>query len=186
MKFINSLLDKIFNRRQHFPKEVIFPKEFIEQVLIKEVGMIHRIHPYISFAVMSIGVEFLGKCLNSSNDWNQGGQSKIDFEFAINNLNSFQKYRPYLISHDLWTSLRNGFLHSFVPKKTLTLSSGNQAPHLALIQNKINLRCEDFYIDFKNACKEILSMNSFASSKMSSPLLTIPKLPIIYSATTAT
>jgi hypothetical protein len=41
---------------------------------------------------MAIGIEFLGKCLISEEDWNKQGQSKIDFEYAINNLNSFKDY----------------------------------------------------------------------------------------------
>jgi len=64
------------------------PKEFIQQVLIDEVGEIHLKYPYISFATMAIGIEFLGKCLNSHDDWNYyvSGVPKQDFERAINQL----------------------------------------------------------------------------------------------------
>jgi hypothetical protein len=153
------------------------PKEFIDAVLINEVGAIHLQYPYISFAMMAIGIEFLGKCLNNYEDWNESGHSKEDFELAINSLNAFDKYRPLLTSHNLWTSLRNGFLHSFVPKNTLTLSSKDETAHLvAVTPIKINLRCEDFYKDFKGACQEVIAMTSFQSNKMNLPLLELPDI----------
>ena len=151
------------------------PKEFINTVLINEIGSIHLNHPYISFAMMAIGIEFLGKCLNSHEDWNEPKHSKEDFELAINTLDSFVKYRPLLKSHNFWTSLRNGLLHSFAPKSTITLSSKNEADHLVTINpTKINLRCEDFYLDFKNACQEVLEMQNFKSKKVDLPFLSIP------------
>lgn len=163
------------------------PKQFIELVLIKEVGEIHIKHPYISFATMAIGIEFLGKSLNAFEDWNQSGRSKADFELAINSLNSFQRYRPLLVSHKLWDALRNGFSHSFVPKDTLTLSSKLEAPHLhPMTQTSINLRCEDLYSDFKGACEEVIAMTTFPSGKMNRPLLSVPSAPtnISYSGKT--
>ena len=157
----------------------ITPKEFIENVLITEIEDIHVNHPYISFATMAIGIEFLGKCLNDQDDWNAQGRSRTDFELAINSLSSLAPYRPYLASHNLWDSLRNGFLHSFVPKNTITLSSREQANHFQVITaTTVNLRCENFFQDFKNACREVIEMPSFPSSKMDNPLLTVPSKPI--------
>ena len=62
----------------------MLPKEFIQQVLINELGEIHSQHPYIAFATMAIGVEFLGKCLNDHDDWNfyAAGIHKQDFKSA--------------------------------------------------------------------------------------------------------
>ena len=153
------------------------PKDFIQIVLIKEVGEIHEKYPYIAFATMAIGIEFLGKCLNTHDDWNHfaRGVPKADFELAIKSLNSFDKYRTLLTTHDFWDSLRNGFSHSFVPKGTLTLSSKDEDPHMKIISpTQINLRCEDFYADFKGACDEVIAMTTFASSKMSRALLSVP------------
>lgn len=153
------------------------PKEFIETVLINELGEIHSKFPYISFSTMAIGIEFLGKCLNSQIDWNYfaSGVPKEDFERAIKELKSFEKYRPYLTSHKLWDSLRNGFSHSFVPKSTLTLSSKNEMAHLIEHHGKVNLRCEDLYNDFKNACLEVISKSFPADNKMSRSLLKVPE-----------
>jgi hypothetical protein len=153
------------------------PKEFIQTVLINDIGKIHLEHPYVSFALMAIGIEFLRKCLNKHDDWTKG-KPQPDFELAINSLNSFTRYRPLLSSHKFWTNFRNGFAHSFTAKKAITLSSKDEAPHLKIIDTKINLRCEDFYADFKNACEEVIAMETFASNKMGRRLLTVPKLTI--------
>lgn len=153
----------------------MMPKEFIEQVLIREIGELHEDHPYIAFAIMAIGIEFLGKCLNEFDDWNESRRSRKDFELAIDELDSFKNYRPLLSSHNLWDSLRNGFAHSFVPKKTLSLSSKDEAMHFSTIyHNKINLKCEDFYNDFRNACEEVINMVAFQNNKMNKSLLEIP------------
>jgi len=151
------------------------PKQFIQNFLINEIGEIHTNHSYISFAIMAIGIEFLGKCLNECEDWNKGGRCEKDFDKAINSLNSFSSYRPLLKSHNLWDSLRNGFLHSFVPKNTIRLSSKDEAGHLQNISpTQINIKCENFYADFKGACEEVVKMTTFPSKKMGKPFLEIP------------
>ncbi len=159
--------------------KTIKPKEFISQVLIDELSEIHLKHPYISFAIMAIGIEFLGKCLNNKRDWNftKKGQSKKDFENAIKRLGSLEKYRPYLESHKLYNALRNGFAHSFVPKGTITLSSKKEMPHMKVHEGKLNLKCEDFFIDFKGACSEVINMSFPETNKMNKPLLIVPDNP---------
>ena len=153
----------------------LLPKQFIQKVLIEEVGEIHLKYPYISFLTMAVGIEFLGKALNNNSDWNQSGQSKLDFENAINHLNAFSSYRQLLQSHNFWTSFRNGFAHSFVPKNTISLSSKDEKEHFTNNNTPIiNLRCEDFYEDFKNGCLEIIAMEFDENNKMNLPLLDIP------------
>lgn len=153
------------------------PKQFIQNVLINEIGEIHMKYPYVSFAIMAIGIEFLGKCLNGVEDWNKSGRCEKDFNLAINSLNSLSTYRPLLKSHALWDSLRNGFLHSFVPKNTIRLSSKSEAEHLQNITStQINIKCENFYEDFKGACEEVIKMTTFPSKKMGKPLLEIPDI----------
>ena len=153
----------------------MLPKEFIQTVLINEISEIHESHPYISFAIMAIGIEFLGKCLNSSKSWN-AANSKGDFESAINELEAFSSYRPYLESHTLWNSLRNGFAHSFVPKNTITLSSKDEADHFHKnSETQINLKCENFYADFKKGCEEVINKKTFRNKKkMDEPILEVP------------
>ncbi len=157
------------------------PKEFIQQVFINELDKIKSTNPYISFAIMAIGIEFLGKCLDyDAKHWNVPRKSKDNFEYAINRLDSLSAYRPFLTSHKLWDSLRNGFAHSFVPKYPLTLSSKDETAHLVLHgnnNNRLNLKCEDFYNDFKKACIKVVNMEfSDPDDKMNKQLLSVPEL----------
>lgn len=155
----------------------LLPKFFIQQVLITEMETVKTTTPYISFALMGIGIEFYGKCIDTTNqDWNKKGKSKEHFELAINSLDSFIKYRPFLTTFKLWDSLRNGFSHSFVPKYPITLSSKDETAHLVIHENgsRINLKCEDLYNDFKAAGEEIIKMTFAQSDKMNKSLLSIP------------
>jgi len=71
----------------------------------------------------------------------------------IHNLEGLRKYHPYLTTYNLYDNLRNGFAHSFVPKYPLTLSSKAESQHPTLHENneRLNLKWEDFYEDFKIA-----------------------------------
>jgi|LauGreDrversion4_2_1035121.scaffolds.fasta_scaffold59572_2 hypothetical protein len=150
------------------------PKQFIKLVFIEELGDLSNKNHYISFAIMATGIEFLGKCLDkSAGHWNVSGRSRTNFLEAINSLNSLSKYKPY--DAILYSDLRCGFSHSFVPKSKLTLSSKDECPHMQENAGRLNLKCEEFYIDFKNACQEIIDMNfSDMNDKMNKELLFIP------------
>jgi hypothetical protein len=150
------------------------PKEFMRQVFITELEKLSNENHYISFAIMATGIEFLGKCLdNSASHWNVSRRSEQNFKLAIENLKSLEKYKPY--KEVLYTDLRCGFAHSFVPKRNLTLSSKKEMPHMETSHGRLNLKCEDFYNDFKNACLEVINMDfPDANDKMNKDLLFIP------------
>lgn len=156
------------------------PKEFIAQVFVLELGMIVPAHPYVAFMVMSIGLEFLGKCLDStSNDWNRPSQSSTKtFESAFKKLSSLNKYGPYLQQYKLYDSLRCGLAHSASPKYKITLSRVGELSHLEVTSgtfgNRLNLQCEAFYADFKLACEEVINMTFSPTDKMDSGFLWIP------------
>jgi len=154
----------------------MLPKEFIQDVLIDEIGQIHRQHPYISFSLMAIGIEFLGKCLNKYGVWDKQikGKELPDFNRAIIELKSFYPYKKYLHSHKLRDSLRNGFLHSFVPKDKISLSSKDEMSHLVVHNGVLNLKCEDFYNHFRLACEEVIRKTDFRSNKIDSPFIHTP------------
>ncbi|HTE31083.1 MAG TPA: hypothetical protein VK666_11965 [Chryseolinea sp.] len=156
------------------------PKEFIEVVFLHDLANMIESRPYISFSTMATGIEFLGKCMDdNATHWNVSGRSKINFEAAINQLTSFEPYRKFLDSHRLWDSLRNGFSHSFVPKYPITLSSRNEMAHLIVHSNnlRLNLKCEDLFTDFKNACLEIINKDfPDSNNKMNKQLLSVPEL----------
>ncbi len=55
----------------------MLPKDFIQMVLIEGIGDVVKRHPYISFALVAIGIEFLGKCLLiEKNEWHNINASK--------------------------------------------------------------------------------------------------------------
>ena len=154
---------------------VLKPKDFIRQVFISELEPLANKNHYISFAIMATGIEFLGKCLDlTAANWNVSGRSEANFKLAINRLQAFSKYRPH--AELLYDALRNGFAHSFVPKYGITLSSKNELAHMIIQHGRLNLKCEDFYHDFKLACNEIIQM-TFANpnDKMNRDLIEVPQ-----------
>lgn len=153
----------------------INPKEFIQTVLIKEIGELSETYPYISFIMMGIGIEFMGKCIDSNlTDWNKTGRSKSDFENAINTIPSLKKYVPYLTSHKMYSSFRCGLAHAISPKVQITLSSKEEMAHLVETNESINFKVEDFYTDFKDACKYIIEKNYPPGDKMNADFLEVP------------
>ncbi len=151
------------------------PSDFIEAVLIKEIGELSDSHPYISFILMGIGIEFLGKCIdNSLDEWNKGGQSRQDFENAIKNIPSLKRYEPYLTTHDMYSSFRCGLAHAVSPKIQITLSSKQEMAHLVKHDNRLNLKVEDFYTDFKVACEFVIAKTYPNGDKMNADFLEVP------------
>jgi hypothetical protein len=149
------------------------PKKFIEQVFISELEELSKVNHYISFAIMATGIEFLGKCLdNTAKDWNVRNRTEQNFKSAIDTLDAFVNYRQH--KHILYTDLRCGFAHSFVPGPKLSLSSKNETENLTVNEGILNLRCEDFYKDFKAACKEVIEKKFLDGDKMTKNLISIP------------
>ena len=155
----------------------IKPKEFIQTVLINEIGELTDSHSYISFILMGIGIEFIGKCIDKSlTDWNVSGRSKQDFENAIKAIPSLKKYEPYLVSHQMYSSFRCGLAHAVSPKLQITLSSKQEMAHLVESNGRLNLKVEDFYNDFKDACNYIISQNYTNGDKMNADFLEVTGL----------
>ena len=151
------------------------PKDFIKSVLIDELAAMIELHPYISFIIMGIGIEFLGKCINNTlKDWNDPGRSETDFKNAIRSIPSLQKYMPYLTTYDLYGSFRCGLAHTAAPKYSITLSSKDQLGHLKEANGRLNLKVEDFYNDFKFACEHVINIPFPAGDKMNHDFLQVP------------
>jgi hypothetical protein len=160
---------------------IITSKEFIEDVLISEIGMmIHERHYYLSFIIMGIGLEYLGKVLKDEGNWNKEEGSRECFEYSIKTLESLKQYRPFLkksgeYDYDLYNSLRCGLVHNIAPKYEITLSSQDERGHLVIEEGRLNLKCEPFYSDFISACKEVItSMKDIPNSKINIPFISIP------------
>jgi hypothetical protein len=139
-----------------------------------ELGVMIDDHPYISFIMMGIGIEFLGKCINSGlRDWSSGASGKV-FGNAVKSIPSLQRYQQYLTSHDLYGSFRCGLAHAVSPKYKITLSSKQERAHLVDDGGRLNLKVEDFYADFKLACEHVIGMNFPSGDKMDKEFLEVP------------
>jgi hypothetical protein len=158
---------------------VLTSKQFITDVFIHEVGkMIEEKHYYLSFMIMGIGVEYLGKALIDDYDWNKDRVSSECFEYAIKNLESFKDYKLFLKGsgeYDLYGSLRCGLAHAAAPKYEITLSSQDERGHLVIEDGRLNLKCECFYSDFMSACKEVITLKEhILESKINKPFISVP------------
>jgi hypothetical protein len=156
---------------------IMQPKDFIRTVFMSETGQIVKTHPYISSMIIGIGIEFLGKCIDTNEqNWNQPGNSSDHFKLAINELSSFAMYRPYLEAYCLYGSFRCGLVHAASPKYSVTLSSKNEDPNLSITNNRLNLKVEDLHQHFYNACNEVINMIFPANDKMNSPFIEVPDI----------
>jgi hypothetical protein len=150
------------------------PRNFIKSVLIDELGGMVDGHPYISFIMMGIGIEFLGKCIKSElSDWNSGGSGEV-FKNAVRTIPSLQRYQQYLTTHDLYGSFRCGLAHAVSPKYKITLSSKQERAHLVDSGGRLNLKVEDLYTDFRLACEHVIGMSFPRGDKMEKDFLEVP------------
>lgn len=142
-------------------------KEFVEKTLIGEIRDIQQTnnHHYLSFGLISQGIEFLG-CLLDGKGFFKVNKSKERFRNAIDKLFP-ETYRPYNFEngqYDLYDGLRCGLLHVYLPKSHIELIQkseiSNFGNHLEIkrIRNKemLILVSEELFSDFEKACKEVL------------------------------
>ncbi|MCK9329999.1 MAG: hypothetical protein M0Q94_09020 [Candidatus Cloacimonetes bacterium] len=151
--------------------------------MIDEIGDVVNHHPYLAFLLISSGIEFLGKCIDTKNqewDTNKNEQDEPPFDKAIKELFP-EKYKIFLEKYNLRDQLRNGMSHMYTPKAKIGLTQIKH-DHDGKIKykdnpveedNKLTIVIEYFYIDFVNACKTVIEKD-FDVDKMNKPLLSIP------------
>lgn len=176
-------------------------EQFIRQLFLNEMEKIvytHR-HHYLSFGLVSQGIEFLGACLDDKHEFIYDGKDTREyagkrFRNAIEIL--FPKnYRPYAIKgkeHDLYDNLRNGMTHMVTPKPYVGLTHRQEAKHFGTEHLKLYdtvdgngktykqliLIAEDYYNDFETACFTIIdkiTKQEFQHPKMYREHLRTPK-----------
>jgi len=163
------------------------PKEFIEKVFIIETGDIVNKHPFISFHVVSSGIEFLGKCIDIKNpkwDWDIKYQKENQpFDNAIKQLFPRKYISLFEKDFNLREELRNGFSHFFAPKAKIGLFSKNDLISKNITydmhpfktqRGQIYLSAEYFYYDFVEACKKVIKMDFPIGDKMNKKFINIP------------
>lgn len=156
----------------------MLPKEFIKITFLEHYKDISYKYHYISFILIGIGIEFLGKCLDEDKNWQQSGFSKIHFNKAINEL--MPKYIPYNSQFNLHDSLRNGMAHALLPKYKIGLTNRLEAKeynnkHLDIKNGMLILVAEDLYYDFRKACNIIMQCDFDKDSKMNTDALSVPQ-----------
>lgn len=144
-------------------------KDFIEKYLIGHIGEIKDKYPYEAFLLISCGIEFLGKCLNNRN-WQDTGQSKADFENAVENIPSLKRYTS--VKKDLYKSLRCGLCHAFQPKKGFLISN-SQSEQLDKNKGGIVINIKKFYDAFEKACYDLLEARVTAGKNLDDTFLYI-------------
>jgi hypothetical protein len=135
------------------------PRDFINQIFLAEYAQIVPQHAYISFALIGIGTEFLGACLDSS-PFSQTGLSRSRVRNAIQTLFP-NKYHSF--TDELTNDLRNGFAHQFRPGRKLEVSQRSEGrekrwQHLGRTSDgRLCLFIEEFYDDFAHACRVVIT-----------------------------
>ena len=148
-------------------------EDFINDTVIDEIGtMVYTPRlKYLSFFVMSSAIEFLGACLDKEG-FHKKGISETRFKKAINELNSFGRYRGFIgggSGVDLYAELRCGLLHAGLPQAHIELTEHadrvcgrmHLQPPVTLVGRTTNPRlilvCEDLYGDICGAAKEVIA-----------------------------
>ena len=146
--------------------------EFINHVLIEEIRKIQQEeqHAYLSFGLISQGIELLGSLIDKD-EFHEHGLSKKRFNAALINFFStdYKKYANNSGDFNLYENLRCGMLHVVIPQNKLTLGERkidqDKYKHLEKYRDpdgneKLVLMAEDFYEDFQCACKRVIDIIS--------------------------
>lgn len=85
-------------------------------------------------------------------------------------------YIPFLDrkTFDLYSSFRCGLTHSVSPKSKITFSSKEELGHLVQHNGRLNLKVENFYQEFKEACEHVISIKFPNNDKMNVGFLEVP------------
>lgn len=124
--------------------------DFIKKYFIEEIGSLVEDHPFVALTLMSIGVEFLGKCLNP-NPWHDPSErSGATFKNAVNSFGSLNKYS---VVTGLYHNLRCGLAHRLMVQGQIILGSDKNNLTCPIF----TIGCKDFYADFKQACLDAIN-----------------------------
>lgn len=131
-------------------------KDFVLDHLKKEIGTLVDDHPFMAFILMSIGIEFLGRCISYDTIDKIKDEDHVSakmFKKAIDNLDALAKYRTM---DGLYSSLRCGLTHSLMVKNDIQLSNSKNS----MDGSDKTLGCRDFYEDFAKACDELFGQKN--------------------------
>lgn len=132
-------------------------KEFIKDVLIIETQDIVNSHQYLSFGIITAGIELLGILIESPrNSFWVRDKSSSRFKNAIGDLFPVDYYQHKEL---LYKELRCGMNHAILPKANIALSERKHGHKNLSYKNKqLVLVAEDFFEDYKKACEKVIDM----------------------------
>lgn len=156
----------------------ITPKQFVKEVLIDEIGEIIKKHPYLSFTLITSGIEFLGICVDKSSRWSDQGKSRKHFYDCIDKLFP-KKYQA--IKVQLYKDLRCGLMHSQLPGNFKLTELKNDPIGVLkyedhLVKNQYILVVDYFYFDFVQACQKVIANTYDPTDKINFPFMQIGPL----------
>lgn len=120
-------------------------KDFIEEV-INSVERIAEKEPYIAINILCMIIELFGKLI-SNHEIDKVGTSQADFEFAINELEAFKKYRN--VPFNFYKQVRCSLVHILLPNDSISFSPTQNN------LNKSTIGCKELLADITSAWKEV-------------------------------
>jgi len=136
-------------------------KEFINHVLINEIGDVVDHHKWLSFILICSGIEFLGGCIDGEEkNLNAERRSSKRFNAAILKLFPIQYHKFVKDGKDgIYAQLRCGMNHVALPGMQIALSERSSGlANLTDNNSRTVIIAEDFYNDFKKACQSIIKL----------------------------
>lgn len=130
----------------------VITAEFFISNIVQEIGEIVKTHPYLSTILISSGIEFLGKCLDSNCTWDQEDLSRKHFKKALKSMPDYSYYKKI----DLFDRLRCGMIHQLRPKQKIALSKSIPGHGLKLSDRNI-IDINRLFYNFEEATKDVLN-----------------------------
>jgi len=138
---------------------------------------------YLGIGNISLGIEFLGACLDEY-PFNKSGESKKRFKIGIEHFLSkidprYSKFNQRSSPYYLYKNLRCGMAHVIRPQGKVHFTSRKESKsdgtkHLCQSEGRLILVCEDFYDHFAQSCKMLIEkLPTLTNIKIKEPYLTI-------------
>ena len=160
------------------PEKYIYVDDFLESKCAS-IKKVVELDPYLSFSLICIGIEFIGRCLDEKRGFKYYGSAITNQQFQLAITTYFEKY-----SHlGIQKNLRHKMVHMWLPGENFWLrdkSCATKEEHLKPkdIDGKIyTVLVVDFlFDDFEKAVKDVVSKiraGDFTNPKMRHALLKV-------------
>lgn len=136
-------------------------KAFVNKFFVQELDRLQKENfHHFSFILIGEAIETLGGLLDNK-PLKAKAQSMKRFTKSIDVLMP-RSYSVLNKDNFLYDKLRNQMVHSFIPSSSLILISRKNNPnnykHLQIIEGRLVMISEDFYIDLVHACNRLFNL----------------------------